>query len=200
MENYKSIRDIVSDKQERQELEQQIQKRIEELKEMAYSENDYIRHRAKGGQNVLASMVEIPLDKDDLLGVDFIGKDRKEILSKRFRETWDREPSEVFGEHFDERELEIGIRMKDNPMISLALLIQSIQELEDIDKDHLSKESKEEMKTTRKMIDFNKKIECVRYGMDWSKIQDLFMSNQYQELEDARREDFDLEEMENYDL
>ena len=78
---------------------------------------------------------------------------------------------------------------------SIALIVQAEETLSDIDKDHLSEDSRRDIDQTESKLRFSKKVEMARYGMDWSRIRDLFLAGQYDVLEDNYSEDWDAEDL-----
>lgn len=121
---------------------------------------------------------------------------RKEYLRQQFIETYDRQPEEVFDDYEPtERDLEVALRLDRDKFASIAVIIRAERFLEEVDKDHLSEESKEDIETTEAQLRFSKKVEMAKYGMPWSEIRQLFQLGKYDELEEAYSEEWDFEDL-----
>lgn len=125
-----------------------------------------------------------------------MNKSRKQYLRERFKETYGRVPEELLNQDsISERDLEVALRLENNKLASIALIIQAEEALEDIDEDHISQETKEDIRSTKAKIRFSKNVESARYGMPWERIRDLFLTGQHEVLEEEYTEDWDAEDL-----
>lgn len=125
---------------------------------------------------------------------------RKEYLREQFFDAYGKEPEEVLDDYDpSERDLEIALRLKKDELFEIMLLMNAEQHLNQIDEDHLSQESQDDIQRTKSQIRFNKKVVQAKFGMEWSRIKDLFITGQYDKLEDAYSEDWDVDDLATYD-
>lgn len=127
---------------------------------------------------------------------------RKDMLREEFEKTHGKSPEEFFGDdhEFSERDLEVALAIDRDRLTSVALLIESEEMMREIDEGHLSEESKEEIRSTKAKIRFNKKVEMARYGMQWTEIRDLFLSGQYDVLDENYNEDWDAKDLAKWEV
>lgn len=124
-------------------------------------------------------------------------KEREQVLRERFREIYDCKPEEMFNdtEEIQERDMEVAIRLNNDHLTGIALIIQAEYSLKDLEEEHMSNEFIDEIRSTEAKLKFNKRVECARYGKPWNEIRDLFLAGQYDELREAYSEDWDIEKL-----
>lgn len=126
-----------------------------------------------------------------------MAKTREQILRENFEEIYECKPEKMFHdtEEIKERDLEVAIRLNNDHLSGIALIIQAEDSLKDLDEEHMSDEFIDEIRSTEAKLKFNKRVECARYGKPWNEIRDLFLAGQYEELRDAYSEDWDIENL-----
>ncbi|WP_207587173.1 hypothetical protein [Halomontanus rarus] len=127
---------------------------------------------------------------------------RKEYLRNQFEAAYGELPEALLGEDYEpsERDLELAVALDRDQLTSIALIIQAEEILAALDEDHLSEGSKDEIRSTEAKLLFSKKVECARYSMEWIEIRDLFLSGQYDVLDENYDEDWDVVDLENWDV
>lgn len=128
-----------------------------------------------------------------------MAKEREQVLRQRFSEIYDCKPEEMFinTKEIQERDIELAIRLNNNHLTGIALIIQAEDSLSDLDEEHMSDEFIDEIRSTEAKLKFNKRVECARYGKPWNEIRDLFLAGHYDELREAYSEDWDIEPLPN---
>lgn len=112
--------------------------------------------------------------------------DTDEIVEERFDEMFDEDLKEYMREQW-EGELSVkdkrkAIRMKQDSIFELQMLVHHDQYLDSLDEDHLSKESRNKMRQTKANLKFNKKVKEEEYGLDWSEIEQMVVAGEFEEL------------------
>jgi hypothetical protein len=126
---------------------------------------------------------------------------RKEYLREQFIETYGEEPETLLDDHEpSERDLELALAMDRDKFTSIAVIVQAEQTLDDVDLEHLSGESQDEIRELRAKMRFSKKVEMAKFDMPWDRIRDLFVSGQYDALEEAYDEDWDAEDLMEWEV
>lgn len=128
--------------------------------------------------------------------------DRKQILREEFEDIYGQSPESLLDDDYEpaERDLEIAVAMNRDKFTSIAVIIQAEETLCDIDEEHLSDESREDIQSTKSQLRFSKKVACAKYGMPWPEIRELFLTRQYDVLDDHYSEDWGAEDLLEWDV
>lgn len=122
---------------------------------------------------------------------------RKQLLREQFEKEYGKSPESILGDDYDpsERDLELALRLRKSPATEIALIIQAENLIDELDEAHLSDGSIEDVESMKTKLRFNKKVVMAKYGMQWSRIRDLFIAGDYETLEENYSEDFDAEDL-----
>jgi hypothetical protein len=129
--------------------------------------------------------------------------DRKQYLVESFKERYGEHPDEVFTDvEWDVEALERAISYKNEPLTLLGTIMKHEQDIKSLqeDKDHMSEETKEELRDIKSKHRLMKKMQCATYETDWSELRDLYVAGMYEELRDRYKENPDLDKMGEYEI
>lgn len=123
-----------------------------------------------------------------------MAESRKEYLREQVVEQFGEEVLEqIEGKNgeLSERDLEMALRMKNDRITEIAVLVRSENFFDDLDEEHLSEETKKDVEDTRRKLNFNKAVVSAHYDMPWEEIRDLFHAGDYETLEEEYDEELD---------
>lgn len=116
--------------------------------------------------------------------------DDADIVEERFEELFDKDLKKYMRKQWggslsisDKRK---AIRMKQDSIFQLKMLVHHNQYLESLDQEHLSKETCNKVRETQAKLKFNKKVKEDEYGLDWEIIEQMVVAGEFTKLKSAR--------------
>lgn len=114
----------------------------------------------------------------------------EEIVEERFNELFDEDLREYMEEQWggdltiaDKRK---AIRMKQDRVFELQMLVHHDQYLQSLDEDQFSEETRGQIQETKSILQLNKELKEWEYGLEWEEIEQMVVAGEFGKLKSAR--------------